>query len=224
MADRSNFQAAIKIAAKNWSGMLLERAKKNAPNHLKPHIYTRVVQQSPEKLSINLGVTMVDSFSATPRTEGGYPGAVVNGGSMDAAALEFGSEPHTIKPRKRTFKSGGVMKKYSEEWRKSRGTWLGVGMATQRSWMLLPNNGSVPVGAGKGFKANTTADGNFVFVKKPIENFISRAYKNGRGYLRISIRETQGQMLETEKKSIAKAIGMDIVEKFRKSSKVMFIE
>jgi hypothetical protein len=166
---------------------------------------------------------MVDSFSATPRTGGGYPGAVMNGGSMDAAALEFGSPPHIIKPRKRTFKSGGVMKKYSEEYRKNK-TWLGVGMATQRGWMLLPNNGSVPVDAGEGYKANTTADGNFVFVKKPIDHPGSTAYMNGRGYLRISITETKDRMMETEKKSIAKALGMDIIEKFRKSSKAMYIK
>jgi hypothetical protein len=166
---------------------------------------------------------MVDSFSANAMSDGGYPGAVVNGGSMDAAALEFGSPPHTIKPRKRTFKSGGVMKKYGAEYGKNK-TWLGVGMATQRSWMVLPNNGSVPVGAGKGFKANTTADGNFVFVKNPIEHPGSSAYQHGRGYLRISITETKEQMMETEKKSIAKAIGMDIIEQFRKSSKVMFIK
>ena len=66
-------------------------------------------------------------------------------------------------------------------------------------------------------------DGNFLFVRE-VDHPGSTAYKNGRGYLRISITETKDRMMETEKKSIAKAIGMDIVERFRKSSKVMFIE
>jgi hypothetical protein len=219
VSDRSNFQLAIKKAAKNWSTILVERAKKNAPRHLAPHIYTKVVQESPEKLSINLGVTMVDSFTSAASRVGAMPGAVTQGGSMDAAALEFGSEPHTIKPRKRTFKSGKVMKKYDSD----KKTWLGVGMAAQRGWLVVPNLGKIPEGAGKGYRPNMTADGNFIFTHE-VDHPGGTAYKNGRGYLRISIDETKDQMVETEKKSIAKAISMDILDKFRKSSKVMFIK
>lgn len=218
MADRSNFQAAIKRATKNWSGMLLERAKKNAPRHIAPHIYTRIVQASPEKLSINLGVTMVDSFSSSVSRENSLPGAVTTGGSMDAAALEYGSGPHIIKPRKRITATGRTLKKY-----RPSDTWMGAGMAHQRGWLVIPNMGALPEGAGESYRPNMSKDGNFLFVRE-VDHPGSTAYKNGRGYLRISITETKDQMMETEKKSIAKAIGMDIVENFRKSSKVMFIE
>jgi len=218
VANRLNFQNAIKTAAKNWSGILLERAKKNAPRHIAPHVYTRVTQESPEKLTINLGVTMVDSFTASPSRPGAMPGAVTPGGSRDAAALEFGSDPHTIKPRKRTFKSGKVLKRYGGD----RKTWLGVGMSAQRGWLVIPNLGQIPKDAGKGYRPNTDKSGNFIFTHE-VDHPGSSPYK-GRGYLRISIDQTKGVMMETEKKSIAKAIGMDIAEKFRKSSKVVFVE
>lgn len=220
MADRSNFQAAIKSAVNRWSKTLLNTAKSNAPKHIQPHIYTKVGQTSAEKYTIGLGVKMVEAFSKEPRTKWSLPGAVVNGGSMDAAALEYGSESHIIAPRKRQFKSGKVLKKYGAEYKKNK-TWLGVGMATQRSWMLIPNDGRVPVGAGEGFKANTTKDGEFVFVDHPVEHPGSKPYQ-GRGYLRISITQTKREMMETEKKSIAKAIGMDVIDNFRKSAKVLF--
>jgi len=218
VADRSNFQAAIKSAARNWSKVVLERAKKNAPRHIAPHIYTRVSQASPEKVTITLGVHMVDSFSGSNDNVGQRLGAVRSGGSMDAAALEFGSEPHIIKPRKRTFSSGKPPKKYGKDTK----TWLGVGMATQRSWLVIPNMGYLPSGAGKGYKPNLTGDGNFIFVHE-VDHPGSSPYK-GRGYLRISIRQTKAEVLAKEKPSIAKALGMDIKDKFRKSAKVMFIK
>lgn len=217
MADRGNFQASIKKAAKNWSKILIDRAKKNAPRHIAPHIYTKVVQESPEKFSVNLGVTMVDSFTSSASRAGSMPGAVTTGGSMDAAALEFGSEPHVIKPRKRMTLTGKTLKKYQPN-----GTWLGAGMAYQRGWLVIPNLGKVPAGAGKGYRPNMSSDGNFIFTHE-VDHPGGKPYK-GRGYLRISITETKDQMVDTEKKSIAKAISMDIVEQFRKSSKVMFKE
>lgn len=217
MADRSNFQEAIKRATKSWSNILVQRAKKNAPRHIAPHIYTKVVQESPEKFSINLGVTMVDSFSTTARNSNSLPGAVTTGGSMDAAALEFGSEPHVIKPRKRMTLTGKTLKKY-----KTGDTWMGAGMAHQRGWLVIPNLGKLPEGAGDGYRPNMSKDGNFIFTHE-VDHPGSSPYKN-RGYLRISIAETKEQMIDSEKKSIAKAISMDIVDKFRKSSKVMFVE
>jgi hypothetical protein len=217
VADRGNFQASIKKAAKNWSKILIDRAKKNAPRHIAPYIYTKVVQESPEKFSVNLGVTMVDAFSTTARNGNSLPGSVTTGGSMDAAALEFGSEPHVIKPRKRMTLSGRTLKKYQ-----TGDTWMGAGMAYQRGWLLIPNLGKVPAGAGKGYRPNMSNDGNFIFTHE-VDHPGGKPYK-GRGYLRISIDETKDQMVDTEKKSIAKAISMDIVEKFRKSSKVMFVE
>lgn len=180
MADRSNFQAAIKKATKNWSSILLEKAKKNAPRHIAPHIYTKVVQQSPEKLSINLGVTMVDSFSSSVTRENTLPGAVTTGGSMDAAALEYGSEPHTIKPRKRMTLSGKTLKKYQ-----TGDTWMGAGMAHQRGWLVIPNLGKVPKGANESYRPNMSKDGNFIFTHE-VDHPGSSPYK-GRGYLRISI-------------------------------------
>lgn len=218
MADRSNFQAAIKKAAKNWSSILIERAKKNAPRHIAPHIYTKVVQRSPERLSISLGVTMVDSFTSSVNRENSLPGAVTTGGSMDAAALEFGSEPHLIKPRRRMTLAGKrTLKKYQ-----AKDTFMGAGISFQRGWLVIPNLGKIPEGAGKGYRPNMSKDGNFIFVHE-VDHPGSTAYKNGRGYLRISITETKDQMIASEKASIAKAISVDIVEKFRKSSKVMFI-
>jgi hypothetical protein len=218
VSDRTNFQAAIKKAAKNWSTILIERAKKNAPRHIAPHIYTKVVQQSPERLSINLGVKMVDSFTSSVSRENSLPGAVTTGGSMDAAALEFGSGPHVIPPRKRMTLTGRTLKKYQP-----KDTWMGAGMSFQRGWLVIPNLGKIPEGAGEGYRPNMSKDGNFIFTHE-VDHPGSSAYRNGRGYLRISITETKEQMVESEKKSIAKAISMDIVEKFRKSSKVMFVE
>jgi len=161
---------------------------------------------------------MVDSFSTNARNSYSLPGAVARGGSMDAAALEFGSEPHVIRPRKRATKSGSTLKKY-----KAKDTWMGAGMAHQRGWLLIPNMGYLPKDAGDGYKLNTTKDGNFIFVNE-VDHPGSMAYNKGKGYLRISIEQTRGQMFETEKKSIAKAISMEVAEKFRKSTKVMFIE
>ena len=161
---------------------------------------------------------MVDSFSTNVTRENSLPGAVTTGGSMDAAALEYGSEPHTITPRKRMTSTGRTLKKY-----KVGNTWMGAGMAHQRGWLVIPNMGALPEGAGEGYRPNMSKDGNFLFVHE-VDHPGSTAYKNGRGYLRISIAETKDRMMATEKKSIAKALGMDIIEKFRKSSKVMFIE
>ena len=216
MADRSIFQASLKNATKNWATILKERAIKNAPRHLRPHIYTNTSQESKEKFSISLGVEMVDSFSTNARSENSLPGSVTTGGSMDAAALEFGSDPHTIKPRKRMTSTGRTLKKY-----KVKDTWMGAGMAYQRGWLVIPNAGTIPEGAGDGYSPNVSKDGNFIFTHE-VEHPGSKPY-HGVGYLRISIAQTKNQMMETEKKSIARAISMEIVESFKKSKKVMFV-
>lgn len=219
MADRSNFQAAIKNAAKNWSKVLLDTAKKNAPRHIAPHIYTRVAQASPEKVTITLGVTMVDSFTSSVSRENSLPGAVTTGGSMDAAALEFGSSQHDIVPRRRMTLAGKrTLKKYQ-----AKDTFMGAGISFQRGWLVVPNLGQIPEGAGEGYRPNMSKDGNFIFTHK-VDHPGSTPYKDGRGYLRVSIKETKAQVIAQEKPSIAKALGMDIAEKFRKSSKVMFIK
>lgn len=205
MSDRSNFQAMLRKSTVEWSKKLLEAAKKNAPRHLAPHIYVTTPSISKERFSINIGVRRIDSFESSSR----IPGAVSGGGkgTLDARAQEYGSgtkaegggTEYIIKPRKRNTIRNKPLVKYTKEYRKNK-SWLGVGMAYQRSWLALPNKFTA-----KGtFKPSMSQDGYTIFVQE-VEHPGINKYR-GRGYLRISIRENMELMREGASMAVRKAV------------------